>query len=209
MMSHYEYVEKELRRSDLDKDPFVQFSKWMQEAESASIFQANGMILATVDPESKPYQRALLLKRVDEQGFVFFTNLESKKAQHMQGNENVSLHFLWMIMHRQVAINGTVKKLSVAENVKYFATRPRGSQIGAWASRQSQILSSRQILQEKYAELRRKFAAGEVPLPSFWGGYRVEPTQFEFWQGCEHRLHDRFLYKRTGERDWLIERLSP
>ncbi len=194
---------------DLDPDPIRQFVRWLNDAEDAGIRQANSMVLATVDAAGAPVQRAVLLKKVSEAGFVFFTNLESRKARQMGADGRVSLHFLWMELYRQVSVSGVASRLGLAANAAYFATRPRESQIGAWASRQSRSLSSRRLLEEKFAELKRKFADGEVPLPSFWGGYRVEPLQMEFWQGREHRLHDRFLYTRRQVGSWSIDRLYP
>jgi pyridoxamine 5'-phosphate oxidase len=169
----------------------------------------NAMTLSTVDADQRPASRTVLLKYFDQRGFVFFTNLESSKAGHMAVNANVALLFFWRELGRQVAIRGTAAKIPSAETLKYFATRPRGSQIGAWVSAQSSIVSTRALLEAKYEELKQKFRDKAIPLPSFWGGYRVTPTEIEFWQGRENRLHDRFLYMRQGDEDWRIDRLAP
>jgi pyridoxamine 5'-phosphate oxidase len=168
------------------------------------------MTLATVSTEQRPSQRVVLLKQFDDSGFVFYTNLESRKAHEIATNPNVSLHFAWLTLNRQLIIGGQAEKLSVTEALAYFITRPKNSQIGAWASRQSRPISSRQLLEQQFNVMKEKFSKGEIPLPSFWGGYRVRPETFEFWQSRPHRLHDRFLYRRhTTEQSWLIERLSP
>jgi pyridoxamine 5'-phosphate oxidase len=164
--------------------------------------------LATVDEHHRPSSRTVLLKYFDDRGFAFFTNLSSNKAAQMAVNENVSALFFWPQLGRQVGIRGTAEKIPVAETLKYFMTRPRGSQIGAWVSAQSSVISSRSLLEMKFDEMKRKFADREVPLPSFWGGYRIVPREIEFWQGRTNRLHDRFLYSRQGT-NWDIERLAP
>ncbi len=204
-----EYRMKPLRRDDLDSDPLVQFNQWFEEATHAESMDANAMSIATVAPDGQPSLRTVLLKYYDNDGFVFYTNLESSKAKDLAGNPRTSLLFYWSEMHRQVKINGIAERLSTAENVRYFMRRPRDSQLGAWVSRQSHVISSRSILEQKFDEMKRKFADGEVPLPSFWGGYRVRPTSIEFWQGRENRLHDRFRYTRVGDDAWSIERLAP
>jgi pyridoxamine 5'-phosphate oxidase len=150
-----------------------------------------------------------LLKYYDATGFVFFTNYNSRKAKHMAENTQVSLHFLWLPLQRQVEINGFVEKVSAAESLKYFALRPRGSQLGAWVSEQSSVISSRSLLEAKFNELKQKFANREVPLPSFWGGYRLRPERFEFWQGQTSRLHDRFEYQLQTDSRWTRQRLAP
>jgi pyridoxamine 5'-phosphate oxidase len=151
----------------------------------------------------------VLLKIYDERGFVFFTNYDSRKARQIAGQSRVALLFPWAALGRQVKITGQANRIPLMESVKYFATRPRGSQIGAWASPQSEVITSRALLEAKFDEMKRKFAKGEVPLPSFWGGYRVAPETIEFWQARESRLHDRFLYSRDAEGRWQIERLAP
>lgn len=198
-----------LRRADLDESPFGQFEDWFRDACDSPDLDPNAMALATVDDQGRLHNRTVLLKFFDDSGFVFYTNYTSKKAAHIKQNPNVALLFFWRDLGRQVIIRGAAEKISTAETLKYFATRPRGSQLGAWVSQQSSIVSSRSLLEAKFEEMKRKFANKEVPLPSFWGGYRVVPQEFEFWQGKSQRLHDRFQYARTGADDWLIERLQP
>jgi len=166
------------------------------------------MTLSTVDPQHRPASRTVLLKYFDERGFVFFTNLESSKAGHIAANANVALLFFWRELGRQVSVRGTAAKIPTGETLRYFATRPRGSQIGAWVSSQSSIISTRSLLEAKFEELKQKFRDKEIPLPSFWGGYRVVPREIEFWQGRDNRLHDRFLYARQDD-GWRIDRLAP
>jgi len=198
-----------LRSKNLLRDPFEQFERWFEQAGEAEVPEANAMSLATATALGEPLLRTVLLKFFDKRGFVFYTNFESKKAHHIAENPNVSLLFLWIPMERQVVISGTATKISTAESIKYFTTRPRGSQLGAWSSHQSAVISSRQLLEMKLAEMKRKFMDGEVPLPSFWGGYRVIPSRFEFWQGRENRLHDRFEYVLQDNGTWVIQRLAP
>jgi len=168
----------------------------------------NAVTLATVDPNGAPAARTVLLKYFDRDGFVFFTNLESRKSQHIASNPRVALLFHWRELERQIEIAGAAERVSQAEAARYFLTRPRGSQLGAWVSSQSQVITSRTVLEMKLDELKRKFANREVPLPSFWGGFRVVPETIEFWQGRTNRLHDRFRYTR-GPEGWSIARLSP
>ena len=201
-------IGRTLERSDLDDDPFVQFEKWFREACDETDLDPNAMSLATVDARQRPSTRTVLLKYFDPHGFVFFTNLESDKSAHIAGNAHVSLLFFWSELGRQVGIRGTAAQISKTETLKYFATRPRGSQIGAWVSAQSSIITSRSLLEAKFEEMKRKFSAGKVPLPSFWGGYRVVPEAIEFWQGRNNRLHDRFLYQRD-DAGWTVNRLAP
>ena len=205
-----EYTQAGLTREQLHPDPFEQFELWFQQACAANLPEPNAMCLATVDATGEPSQRMVLLKYFDRQGFVFFTNYESNKAQQIEANCYVSLLFFWLALERQVQISGRAVKIPTAESFKYFATRPRGSQIGAWCSQQSSIISSRQMLEMKFDEIKRKFQNQEIPLPSVWGGYRVVPNSFEFWQGRPNRLHDRFLYSRMDiESPWEIQRLAP
>ena len=205
-----EYTFKGLRREDLDDDPFQQFELWFKQACNANLPEPNAMCLATASATSKPSQRIVLLKYFDRQGFVFFTNYESQKAKEIEENAQVSLLFFWIGLERQLEISGKAIKISTGESLKYFATRPRGSQVGAWCSQQSMAISSRKILEMKFDEIKRKFQNREIPLPSSWGGYRVIPDGFEFWQGRPNRLHDRFLYSRSdSQADWKIERLAP
>jgi pyridoxamine 5'-phosphate oxidase len=198
-----------LERSDLHDDPIVQFERWFSDACGSDRMDPNAMTLSTVDADHRPASRTVLLKYFDERGFVFFTNLESSKAEHIADNANVALLFFWRELGRQIAIRGSAAKIPAAETLKYFATRPRGSQIGAWVSSQSSIISTRSLLEAKFGELKQKFRDKEIPLPSFWGGYRVTPLEMEFWQGRENRLHDRFLYKRQDDDRWRIDRLAP
>ncbi len=193
----------------LNPNPFRQFEHWFAQAVDSGIPEANAMCLATVDAEGQPWQRIVLLKIVDERGFVFFTNYESRKADQIAQNPKVSLLFPWHALGRQAKVTGEAARIPASESMRYFATRPRGSQLGAWASPQSRVISSRSLLLAKVDEMKRKFAEGEIPLPSFWGGYRVVPDSFEFWQAGEYRLHDRFLYTPAGENTWSIERLAP
>jgi pyridoxamine 5'-phosphate oxidase len=195
-------------RSDLDPDPIRQFQRWFEETIAQDIPEPNAMTLATVDARGQPFARTVLLKLYDERGFVFFTNYESRKSRQIGENPRVALLFPWVALARQVQIVGQARRISAAESLKYFATRPRGSQIGAWASPQSQVIRTRALLEGKVAEIRRRFAEGEIPLPDFWGGYRVEPELIELWQGRDSRLHDRFQYRRDGG-GWAIERLAP
>jgi len=206
-----EYTQKCLKREDLNLNPVEQFRLWFDQAVQTEIREPNAMILATVDSRGKPDSRTVLLKAYDEQGFVFYTNYESKKAVQMQNNPWVSLCFPWYELERQVVINGRVEKVSAAQSLKYFLSRPFGSRLGAWVSHQSKVISSRSLLEAKLKEMERKFADGDVPLPSFWGGYRVKPYSIEFWQGGSKRLHDRFRYLRIEENEerWQIDRLSP
>ena len=204
-----EYLQNGLRREDLREDPIEQFETWLAQAVAGGLTDPTAMSVATVDTEGLPWQRLVLLKDFGHSGFVFYTNLESRKAKAMAANPEVCLLFPWNVLERQVIIGGTVERLSTIEVGRYFLTRPRESQLAAWASAQSRPISGRQVLEQKVAELKHKFARGDVPLPSFWGGYRVVPRQIEFWQGGAHRLHDRFLYTRRDDLQWEIEQLAP
>lgn len=204
-----EYALAGLRYKDLNRNPFEQFELWFKQACDANLPEPNAMSLATVSVQAQPSQRMVLSKYFDREGFVFFTNYESKKARQITENPQVSLLFFWVALERQVQILGNAAKISTAESIKYFATRPRGSQIGAWCSQQSSIISSRTMLEMKFDEIKRKFQNQEIPLPSAWGGYRVVPHSFEFWQGRTNRLHDRFLYSRLDDGSWEIQRLAP
>jgi len=203
------YDRDELRREDLRADPFEQFAAWMKEACESGLVEPNAMSLATVATDGRPTLRTVLLKGFDARGFVFYTNLESRKARQISRNANVSLLLPWLTLHRQVAINGLAERVPAREALAYFVTRPFGSQIGAWASPQSQVVSARALLEMKWEEAKRKFQEGRVPMPSFWGGFRVVPRDIEFWQGRGNRLHDRFLYTRLEDGSWKIERLAP
>lgn len=203
-----EYLKSGLERKDLLTDPMAQFSHWFNQAQDTGISDPNAMVLATVSKDGRPSQRTVLLKYYDESGFVFFTNQESQKAREITENDQVNLHFVWLDLERQISINGSARAISAAESARYFITRPRDSQIAAWISTQSQRISSRQLLLKSFSDMKAKFGKGEIPLPSFWGGYRVEPTSIEFWQGRKNRLHDRFLYQREDNK-WVVERLAP
>jgi pyridoxamine 5'-phosphate oxidase len=203
-----EYARAGLSRADLDPDPVRQFDRWFSQACEVRALDPNAAVLATVDADGAPDQRTVLLKAFDRRGFVFYTNLASNKARHIAGNSSVSLLFLWLELERQLIVRGRAERVGTGETLKYFATRPRGSQIGAWVSPQSSVISSRKLLEMKFEEMKRKFGEAQVPLPDFWGGFRVVPDRVEFWQGRPSRLHDRFLYTRDGE-EWRIERLAP
>lgn len=204
-----QYTQAELDEESLAGDPIAQFERWFKEACDSELPEPNAMCLSTVSPEGQPSSRTVLLKSFDKDGFVFFTNYSSRKAREIGGNPKVSLLFPWLGLERQVIATGAVTRVSAVESLKYFLSRPRGSQIGAWVSQQSSVVTSRSLLEGKLEEMKRKFAGGEVPLPSFWGGYRVEPATIEFWQGRPNRLHDRFLYSRDDDEAWKIERLAP
>ena len=202
-----EFRKNGLSRSKLDGDPVKQFSLWFTEAIDSGIVEPSAMSLATTD-ESEIGIRTVLLKYFDDKGFVFYTNYESNKSRQIETRPEAALLFPWLALERQIKIVGSVEKVSGLESIKYFASRPKDSQIGAWASKQSSTISSRGILQSQFESMKQKFSSGEVPLPDFWGGYRVVPRTIEFWQGRESRLHDRFVYQRS-EDGWTISRLSP
>lgn len=203
-----QYDKSELNEDMLDESPFKQFEKWYVEAEEAKLSLPNSMSLATASKDSIPSVRTVLLKYFDEKGFVFYTNYESRKAKEIDENPNVALLFFWNSLERQIRISGSIEKISTRDSLKYFISRPRDSQLGAWVSDQSSIITSRKLLLQKMDEMKRKFKDGKIPLPDHWGGYRVVPNSFEFWQGRTNRLHDRILYLRTDE-SWEIKRLAP
>lgn len=198
-----------LDREDLRDDPIEQFEDWFQHACESVAMDPNAFSIATVDGDNRPSIRTVLLKYFDARGFVFFTNYESTKAAHIAANPNVAMLFFWSDAARQVKIRGTAERISAAETLKYFVLRPRGSQIGAWVSAQSSVISSRGLLETKFQEMKQKFKNKEIPLPSFWGGYRVVPQEIEFWQGRRNRMHDRFQYTRQTDGTWKIHRLAP
>lgn len=198
-----------LKHSELDTNPFKQFETWYGQTIESGIHEPGAMTLATVDAEGQPWQRIVLLKLFDEKGFVFFTNYESRKAKQIAENPRVGLLFPWHPLGRQVKITGVAEKVTTAESLKYFTTRPRGSQIGAWASGQSQVIKSRTMLESMFDSMKQKFGNNEVPLPPFWGGYRVKPNTFEYWQARDSRLHDRFIYQKNEVGEWYSERLAP
>ncbi len=197
---------------DLDKlnaDPFLQFEAWLKDAVTAELPGPTAMCVATVDASGQPSQRLVLLKDVSSKGFVFYTNLGSRKASELEHNPKVCLHFPWHPLERQVIVYGTAERVPTSQVMSYFLSRPKESQLAAWASEQSRPVSTRQVLMQKFAEIKHKFEHGEVPVPSFWGGFLVKPHQIEFLQGGEHRLHDRFMYKQQADQSWAIERLCP
>ena len=203
-----EYIRDHLERENLADDPIDQFDVWFEQARAAGAAEVNAMVLATAGSDGQPSARTVLLKYFDRRGFVFFTNLESSKARQIQENPKVALHFYWPLMERQVIVRGEAVQVTRREALSYFVKRPRGSQLGAWVSDQSRVVSSRSMLEMKLDEMKRRFADGKIPLPSFWGGFRVIPRETEFWQGRENRLHDRFLVTRDDE-GWTIQRLAP
>jgi len=204
-----DYRKGKLRREDLKPDPIDMFNFWLDEAIEVGVIEPTGMSLATAGADGHPLLRTVLLKGLDARGFVFFTNLESRKARHLSENSAVSLLFPWLALERQVVVTGRAEKIPTLESLKYFMSRPRESQLAAWASRQSKAISSRKVLEMEWSKIKEKFGAGKVPLPSFWGGYRVKPETIEFWQGGPHRLHDRFEYTAQADGSWIIERLAP
>ncbi len=204
-----QFMSRGLARDELNSDPYKQFERWYRQTLDSKIAEPTAMALATVDSRAQPWQRMVLLKMFDENGFVFFTNYSSRKAGHISANSKVSLLFPWHPLGRQVKITGTAEKIPTAESLKYFISRPRGSQIGAWTSEQSQVIKSRALLDAMFDKMKRKYADGEVPLPSFWGGYRIKAETFEFWQARDNRLHDCFFYTQDSGNNWQIERLAP
>lgn len=203
-----EYLQSGLERENLNDNPFAQFKLWFEQACECKLKEPNAMVVSTVSADGAPTSRVVLLKSWDEKGFVFYTNYKSQKAEDIAANNKVSLLFCWLDLERQLRINGTAEKVSTAESLRYFLSRPFGSRLGAWVSHQSSIITSRSLLEMQFDKMKRKFANGEVPLPDFWGGFRIIPNYFEFWQGRENRLHDRFAYKKDSDK-WNIERLSP
>jgi pyridoxamine 5'-phosphate oxidase len=204
-----EYLRGGLRRNDLPETPLPLFETWQQQAIESGLIDPTAMVVATVAANGQPSLRTVLLKHLDDSGFVFYTNYGSRKAKEIAGNPQVSLLFPWHPLERQVKICGRAEKVGLAESVRYFATRPRDSQLAAWASKQSHGLTARQVLLTELEHMKQKFAHGEVPLPDFWGGFRVVPHEIEFWQGGANRLHDRFVYKLQANGSWAIERLAP
>ncbi len=202
-------MQQGLNHNELETSPLKQFEAWYKQIIEADIYEPGAMSLATVDADGQPWQRIVLLKLFDEKGLVFFTNYESRKAQQIALNSRVSLLFPWHVLGRQVKITGEADKVSTAESLKYFTTRPRGSQLGAWASQQSKMINSRSILETMVDSMKQKYANKEVPLPPFWGGYRVVAKTFEFWQARDSRLHDRFIYRKNEAGDWFSKRLAP
>lgn len=204
-----EYGQDTLTADSVNPNPIEQFRLWFQQAMDKQIAEPNAMSLATVDETGQPWQRTVLLKAYDNDGFVFYTNYESRKGKHLASNPKACALFPWIQLERQVIITGSVERVSTAESLKYFASRPFGSRLGAWVSKQSSVVSSRSILLAKFEEMKNKFKEGDIPLPSFWGGYRIVPETIEFWLGGKSRIHDRIFYTKSDDGKWQIERLSP
>ncbi len=204
-----EYLKGGLERDMLDDNPFAQFKKWFDHAVECKVAEPNAMAVSTVSASGAPSSRIVLLKSWDERGFVFFTNYNSQKATELQANNNVCALFAWLDLERQLRIEGTAGRISAAESLRYFLSRPLGSRLGAWVSHQSSVISSRSLLEMQFQKMKQKFADGKVPLPDFWGGIRIVPKKFEFWQGRANRLHDRFAYTLTPSGVWDIQRLQP
>ena len=203
-----DYQMQDLNETEVAADPITQFQRWFDDAVQAEVDEPNGMTLSTVDPTGQPTARVVLLKVVDQRGLAFFTNLDSRKGRHLAANPKAALAFWWPPLARQVQFEGVIQHVAAGEADRYYASRPRGSRIGAWASPQSQVIESRAVLEAAEQEFTQKFADGEVPRPPNWGGYRLTPTRVEFWQGRSKRLHDRICYRQVEGR-WRIERLAP
>ena len=204
-----DYTRSELSKTRVDPDPFKQFQHWLHEAIEAELPESNTMTLATVKPDGGPTARVVLLKGLDDQGFVFFTNYLSNKGRQLAANPCAALVFLWLELERQVCVEGNVSKISREESEAYFRTRPRSSQLGALASQQSRVVENRQVLDRRFEELDRQYADRDIPMSEHWGGYRLIPTMLEFWQGRQNRLHDRLRYRLEDDGHWLLERLEP
>lgn len=203
------YTKDSFSEADLLDSPFDQFEKWFQQAVDSELEEPNAMCLATVSASGQPSTRVVLLKDFSEKGLTFFTNYESRKAEELEATGRAAANFLWLPLQRQVNVTGKVERIPRAESLKYFISRPFGSQLGAWSSPQSKVITSRSILETKLDQMKRKFAEGKVPLPDHWGGYRIIPETFEFWQGRPNRLHDRFVYRIGDDGTWVSERLAP
>jgi pyridoxamine 5'-phosphate oxidase len=197
-----------LQEKDLARDPFRQFEKWFQEAEAGKVIEPNAMTLATASREGRPSARTVLLKGVDGRGFVFYSHYASRKGRELEANPNATLVFPWLALERQVIVEGAVTKIAREESEAYFHSRPRGSQLGAWVSQQSAIITNRAVLDDAFKAVEKQYAGQEVPMPPHWGGWRLVPELVEFWQGRRSRLHDRLRYRRTKDA-WTVERLAP
>ena len=209
MITKIEASEIPLLESTIFPDPLVQFKHWFEMAQVAGLSEPNAMTLATSTREGKPSARMVLLKSYDENGFVFFTNYTSRKGKELSRNPSAALVFWWDLLERQVRIEGKVQKITIQESDVYFASRPRGSQLATCVSRQSEVIRSRDLLEKEWQELSEKYRSGKIPKPPEWGGFRLIPVVFEFWQGRAHRLHDRLRFTLQKNRNWKIERLSP
>nr|WP_078661014.1 pyridoxamine 5'-phosphate oxidase [Streptomyces sp. NRRL B-24484] len=208
MRKHYQH--EGLAEGDVAADPVTQFTKWFHEADEAGVVEPNAMVLSTADAAGRPSSRTVLLKGYDLRGFVFYTNYGSRKGGELAVNPQAALLFPWIELARQVIVCGRVEKVGRDETAAYFRTRPHGSQLGAWASEQSSPVAGREVLEQRYADLAARYPEGEgVPVPPFWGGYRVVPESVEFWQGRENRLHDRLVFVAEGDEGWRVERLCP
>ena len=203
------YSQAGLSETALNPDPILQFEQWLQEAAAAGVFEPGAACLATASRQGEPSARVVLLKGVEARGFIFFTNYESPKARDLAENPQAALVVAWVELARQVRISGSVERISREQSARYFETRPAGSRLSAWASHQSEVIDSRQVLEERMQRLRTRFGDGEIPLPPFWGGYCLSPTRIEFWQGRPDRLNDRLRYRRQAESQWVLERLAP
>lgn len=205
-----EYGSADMRREDMLADPITQFSQWFDSARAAELHEPNALTLSTIGLDGCPAARTVLMKAFDVEGFVIYTNYKSAKAQEIAANPRGSMLFQWLAQQRQVRIEGTIEKVSREESEAYFSSRPRESQIGAWVSHQSTVVASRDVLLSRIEEIETRFAGQDVPLPDFWGGYRLRPVRVEFWQGGKGRVHDRLLYSKVdGESSWVISRLAP
>ena len=204
-----EYSLAGLAEADLAREPFRQFEKWFQEAEAAKLPEPNAMLLATADADGRPSARTVLLKGLDGRGFVFYTNYESRKGRELADNARAALLFPWISLERQVIVEGPITRVSREEADAYFHSRPRASQIGAWASPQSTVVAGRAVIEESFRTVEKKYEGREIPLPPQWGGFRLSPETVEFWQGRRSRLHDRLRYRREAGGDWTVERLAP
>jgi pyridoxamine 5'-phosphate oxidase len=198
-----------LREADLDPDPIRQFAAWFVRVQTAGLREPNAMTLATATPDGRPAARTVLLKSFDERGFVFYTNYEGRKGLELAANPQAALLFYWPELERQVRVEGAAERTTAAESDAYFRTRPRGSQLGAWASPQSEVVPGRDALDRRLQELEREYAGRDVPRPPHWGGFRIRPMVIEFWQGRPNRMHDRLVYRRVGQTGWRVERLAP
>lgn len=204
-----DYTFEDFSETEADPNPFIQFKKWFAQALAAQLTEPNAMTIATATPDGKPTARMVLLKDFDERGFVFFTNYNSRKGQELAVNPYAALVFWWAELERQVRITGCVEKTSETESNQYFYSRPENSRLGAWASDQSEVIPNREFLEQRMQDFQSKFANQEIPRPPHWGGWRIVPTEMEFWQGRPSRLHDRLLYRRLDNGSWQIQRLSP